>query len=173
MNNAQVIEKGLRTAREIIDGRILRSLKDSAFDLINMTDVPVWTHNLWDSIGCGIYKDGVLVDYSVPPKLATDPRSGLNEGGSSSRNDPYSAKPIWGDTGLDEDETYRTFWGQGELFDMLNDPPADIASMTDGFALYYVAAMPYSELLDRRYTITHEGRMFPLFISHLKSYDSN
>jgi hypothetical protein len=171
MSNKGVIEKGILKARQIIDNRILASLKAAAFDLLALTDVHVWTHNLWDSIGCGIYQNGVLIEYSVPPKIATDPRSGEESFPPEARSVEGSERPIWGDVGnIDRD---RAYWGQLELFDMLSDPPSGIKNMTDGFALYYVAAMPYAEIQDRYYNVTHEHRMFPIFISKLKSYDSN
>lgn len=170
MSNKGVIEKGILKARQIMDNRILASLKAAAFDLLDMTDVPVWTHNLWDSIGCGIYQNGVLIEYSVPPKEALDPRSGSFDFPKESRSDVDSAIPIWGVEGID---VFKAYWGNSELFDMLSDPPSEIKNMKDGFALYYVAAMPYSELIDRKYTVTHENRMFPLFISHLRSYATN
>jgi hypothetical protein len=171
MSNEQVIERGILKARAIIDERIFRSLRSAAFDLLSMTDVSVWTHNLWDSIGCGIYKNGVLIEYSVPPKEALDPRSGEDDFPSEARSVEGSEVPIWKVDGIDID---REYWGQGELFDMLNDPPSRIKNMKDGYALYYVAAMPYAELIDRKYyDVMHEHRMYPLFLANMKSYDSN
>lgn len=165
MTNDQVITQGISKAREIIRKRHLDALKATAYDLIELTDVAVWTHNLWDSIGCGIYENGTLIEYAVPQKIAVDPRSGAEDSASNSRRDPKSAMPIFKVAeGIDVD---RAYWGQDELFDMINDPPAEIRSCF-GFALYYVAAMPYAQYVDRRYNVTQEEMMKPLFYQHIK-----
>lgn len=165
MTNDQVIDSGISKARQIIRKRFLDALKATAMDLSAMTDVPVWTHNLWDSVGCGIYENGALIEYHVPPKLAVDPRSG-GITASGSRQDPKSATPLWNvPKGVDED---RAYWGQDELFDMLYSPPNEILNCF-GFALYYVAAMPYAEVVDRRTNVTHEHNMKPLFLQHIKT----
>jgi hypothetical protein len=171
MNNAQVIEGGLRKAMDIIDFRTTSALEETAFDLVNMTEVPVWTHNLWDSVGCGIYRNGVLIKYSVPPTVAVDPRSGDKEFPLEARSDPMSAFPIWGSglQGLDKDAAY---WGTVELFEMLERPPMDITSHK-GWALYYVAAMPYSQIIDKKYDVLQEEHIQPLFFTHIRKYDSN
>jgi len=164
MKNEQVITQGISKAREIIRRRYLNALKETAFDLVNLTDVAVWTHNLWDSIGCGIYENGSLIEYHVPPKLAVDPRSGADEYPREARKDQSSAMPIFKVAGVDAEKAY---WGQDELFDMLNDPPLDVRNCT-GFALYYVAAMPYAQYVDKRYNVTNEEMMKPLFYQHIK-----
>ena len=165
MTNDQVITQGVNKAREIIRKRYLNALKATAYDLIELTDVAIWTHNLWDSIGCGIYENGTLIEYAVPPKIAVDPRSGAEDTSSEARRDPSSAMPIFKVAeGIDVD---RAYWGQDELFDMINDPPEEIRNCF-GFALYYVAAMPYAQYVDRRYNVTQEEMMKPLFYQHIK-----
>jgi hypothetical protein len=148
MGNEKVISDGIGLARTIIRKRYLQALKDTAYDLTNLTDVAVWTHNLWDSIGCGIYENGTLIEYAVPPRVATDPRSGADDYPPEARKDPSSAMPIF--KAPNSVDKGRAYWGQDELFDMLNDPPAEIKS-SFGFALYYVAAMPYAQYVDRKY----------------------
>lgn len=164
MTNDQVISQGIGKAREIIRKRYLDALKATAYDLTNLTDVAVWTHNLWDSIGCGIYENGTLIEYAVPPKLAVDPRSGADDYPPEARKDPRSAMPIFKVAGIDEE---RAYWGQDELFDMINDPPEEIRNCF-GFALYYVAAMPYAQYVDKKYDVTQEEMMQPLFYQHIK-----
>ncbi len=164
MGNEKVISDGISLARQIIRKRYLQALKDTAYGLTALTDVPIWTHNLWDSIGCGIYENGTLIEYAVPPKVATDPRSGADDYPPEARRDPNSAMPIFKVAGVDEDKAY---WGQDELFDMINNPPAEIAN-SFGFALYYVAAMPYSQYIDKRTNVTQEEMMQPLFYQHIK-----
>lgn len=164
MTNNQVISQGIGKAREIIRKRYLDALKATAYDLIELTDVAIWTHNLWDSIGCGIYENGTLIEYAVPPKLAVDPRSGADDYPPEARKDPRSAMPIFKVAGIDEE---RAYWGQDELFDMINDPPEEIRNCF-GFALYYVAAMPYAQYVDKKYDVTQEEMMQPLFYQHIK-----
>ena len=145
-DNNKVISDGLVKAKRIIDERITSALSKTAFDLIDETDAPIWTHNLWDSIGCGIYKDGALIKVVYPPKRAEEPRS-----------DIYGiAVPN------------RDYWGYEELRDMIMNPPSSIPSK--GWALYYVAAMPYSEIVDNRsdVDVLHEEVVKPKFLSHIK-----
>lgn len=165
MTNTQVITGGINRARDVVRNRFLAALKATAFSLNNLTDVPVWTHNLWDSVGCGIYENGSLIEYAVPPKGAVDPRSGNADYEDQARHDPMSAIPLWNvPNGVDKD---REYWGQDELFDMLNDPPDSIRNCF-GFSLYYVAAMPYAEVIDRKSNVTQEHLMKPLFFQHIK-----
>ena len=146
IDNNKVISDGLIKARRIIDERIVSALTKTAFDLIDETDVPIWTHNLWDSIGCGIYKDGSLMKVVYPPKRAEEPRSN-----------------IYGVTAPNRD-----YWGYEELGDMIMSAPDSIPAK--GWALYYVAAMPYSEVVDERsdVDVLHEEVVKPKFLSHIK-----
>lgn len=70
--NQKVIKDGLAKAKKIIHNRILNALEQTAWDLLDKTRVPVLTHNLWDSIGCGIFYKGVLEKMIFPPKVATE-----------------------------------------------------------------------------------------------------
>lgn len=169
MSNDQVIDRGIAKAKELIDAQMLRTLKATAYDLLASTDVPVWTHNLWDSIGCGIYRSGVLIEYATPVRGAKDPRSGAESYPMEARTDRSSffnsSEPIWGaPSGVDVN---REYWGEKELFDMLNDAPPEISGMTSGWALYYVAAMPYAQVLDEDYNVLKDELVNPLFFSHI------
>lgn len=165
MNNQKTIEDGISKARSIIRSRVMNAIKATAFDLTELTDVPVWTHNLWDSIGCGIYENGVLVEYSIPPKEASEPRSGADEFPMEARKVEGSEKPLWSvPSGVDRD---RAWWGRDELFDMLNDPPASIRNC-QGFALYYVAAMPYAAYVENDDEMLNTQHVAPLFFKHIR-----
>jgi len=168
MSNSLEIEKGLRKATEIIDARVLRAMQETAEMIVANTSVLVWTHNLWDSIGCGIYKDGVLRSYVAPPTVATQPRSGNDEFPVEARSLKNSERPIWNVDGIDTD---RAYWGTVELFEMLERPPSEILSMK-GWAIYYVSAQPYSEIVNDNFEIEAQ-RIYPYVISKLKSYASN
>lgn len=165
MTNEQVILKGLDTARAIIRKQIVDAIKQTAFDLEVLRPYGLaWTHNLLDSIGCGIYEDGVLIDYITPVAEATDPRSGAESYPIDARKVRGSEAPIYGIDGIDKD---RPYWGEKELFDILNDPPPQVYGK--GWALYYVAAMPYSEVLDERgYDILQDEEVVPIFKTHIQ-----
>lgn len=96
----------------------LEALEKTAFDLIEKIEVPVDTHNLWDSIGCGIYFYGSLMKTVFPPMVAIEPRDNL--------------------------------WGYKEIQDAIIDDPPSVVLNVKGWALYYVAAMPYAEAVDER-----------------------
>jgi len=143
-DNNKLISQGLARAKQIMDARILITLRETAFDLKNATEVPVWTHNLWDSIGCGIFKDGVLMEVAFPSKEAEEPRT-----------------DIYGISVPKKD-----YWGYDELEDMvMSYTPA-----AKGWVLYYVAAMPYSELVDNRndVDVLKEELVKPTFLSHVR-----
>ena len=163
MDNTKVIERGLEKAYQIIDARVLKSLQETAYDLVERTNVPIWTHNLWDSIGCGIYKNGSLMSYSVPPTQAEDPRSGLNEYPLEARVVENSERPIWG-YGLDGLDRDAAYWGTEQLFRMIESPPMEILAHK-GWALYYVSAQPYSEIIDKKYdgSVFRDELVKPLF----------
>lgn len=164
MNNSQVIERGLAKALRMIDVRTTNALSSTGEDLIDMTDVPVWTYNLQDSIGCGTYKDSVLMSTAIPPQEATEPRSGAKDFAKSGRYQKDSERPIWGVDGIDEDKAY---WGQDELFSMLANPPVDILSHK-GWSLRYIAAQPYSQVVDRYADVLEEQNVLPLFLQHIR-----
>jgi len=151
MNNQQVIETGVRKAREIIDNRIMASLQATAFDLETLRPFGIyWTGNLLDSIGCAIYQDGRLERLFVPDQKASDPRSGADEYPPETRVVEGSEAPINGGNNSAYD-IFRAWWGSDELVEKLLSPPPEILNMTDGFALYYVAAMPYASIIDAKY----------------------
>ena len=164
MNNEQVILKGLDVARTAIRTQIVDAIKKTAFDLEALRPFDLnWTHNLLDSIGCGIYENGVLIDYITPIAEAQDPRSGDGDFPIEARKVSGSEAPISGVSGIDVD---RPYWGEKELFDMLADPPPEV--MIQGWALYYVAAQPYSEVLDRMGgDILADERVVPIFKTHI------
>lgn len=166
MDNTKVLAEGNKKISALFRGRVLDALRKTATDLNAMTDVPVWTHNLWDSVGVGIYENGSLIDYSVPAKEATEPRSGADDFPMQSRQWSGSEAPLWDvPAGVD---TERAWWGQAELFDMLSDPPASILT-SSGFAIYYVAAMPYAEVVDRTDDVLSEEMIAPLFLTHIRT----
>ena len=146
-NNNKVITEGLQKAKRIIDDQIISALTKTAFDLVGETDVPIWTHNLWDSIGCGIYKNGALMKVVYPPKRAEEPRV-----------------DIYGVTVPDKE-----YWGFEELKDSIMNAPSSVRSV-EGWVLYYVAAMPYSEVVDERsdVDVLHEEVVKPTFLSHIR-----
>lgn len=179
MSNQQVIEKGIKKAREIIDERILRAIKDTAFSLDNLRPFGIkWTGNLLDSIGCGIYQDGVFLTFVTPEQIAGDPRSGEDEYSAESRDVEGSETPIYGDKDnpdLDNIDVNRPWWGHEEVINMLLSPPPEISNMTDGFALYYVAAMPYAYFVDKAHegAVLEEEKVKGLFTTAIKSYANN
>lgn len=175
MNNQLVIEKGIRMARTLIDNRIMASLEATAFDLDSLRPFGIrWTGNLLDSIGCAIYKDGVLERFFTPPKTAPDPRSGASEYPAESRVIEHSEIAI--NSNMDDAiNVFRAWWGSDELINKLLQPSWDIAYMEDGFALYYVAAMPYADIIDAKYDgeVLQEEEVGILFLSKMKQYASN
>ena len=147
IRNDKVITDGLIKAKRLIDDQMISALTKTAFDLIEETDVPIWTHNLWDSIGCGIYKNGALMKVLYPPNRATEPRTDIY-------NAPSSKKE---------------YLGIEELRDSIMNAPASVTSV-QGWVLYYVAAMPYSEQVDCRsdVDVLHEEVVKPSFLSHIR-----
>lgn len=120
-----------------IDNIQLLALRQTATELINEISVPVQTHNLWDSIGCGIYNNGALVEVFFPIKEARVPRDGI--------------------------------WGREQLEDfVVNNPPSEIRNI-NGWALYYVASMPYAQAVDDRddVDILLEEAVVPTFIKYI------
>jgi len=173
--NTQVIEKGQRKAREIIDNRIMASLVATAFDLETLRPFGIyWTGNLLDSIGCAIYQDGRLERLFTPDQKASDPRSGAAEYPAESRVVEGSEIPIGGGNDAAYD-IFRAWWGSDELVQKLLQPPPEISNMTDGFALYYVAAMPYAEIIDAKYRgiVLEEEQVGIIFKTQMKRYASN
>lgn len=150
MNNQQIIQDGMARAQRIIDNRIMAALYETMWDLTDATKVPVWTHNLWDSIGCGIYKDGTLQQVAYPPAVATEPRT-----------------HIYGVLGIDPNDE---FLGREQLQDMITNPPAEILTSV-GWCLYYVAAQPYAQKIDARSNadVLHEELAQPSFLSHIRT----
>ena len=130
ISNAKVIEQAGLKAMKIIERDIINALQNTMWDLVNLTDVPVDTHNLWDSIGCGVYSDGVLLSVEYPPQVATEPR-------------PFRFKA--GDPKI-------YYWGREELEEMIIFPPPEIIGYK-GWCLYYVAAQPYSALVRDLYDV--------------------
>jgi len=175
MGNAQIIEKGILKARAIIDSRIMSSMEATAFDLDSLRPFGIyWTGNLLDSIGCAIYRDGVLERIFTPNKRASDPRSGADQYPLDSRIVEGSEMVI--DTDNDDaHDVFRAWWGSDELINKLLQPSFEIATMTDGFALYYVAAMPYSSIVDDKYdgAVLEEEQVGIVFKTKMKQYDSN
>lgn len=143
-NNNKVISEGLAEFIRIKDEQILSALTKTAFDLVDETDVPIWTHNLWDSIGCGIFKNGALMKVVYPPKRADEPRT-----------------EIYGVSVPKKD-----YWGHEELRDQIMSYSPNVK----GWVLYYVAAMPYSEVVDERsdVDVLHEEVVKPTFLSHVR-----
>jgi len=175
MSNEQVIKKGLSKAREIIDSRILRALEATAFDLEAMRPFHIyWTNNLLDSIGCAIYQDGVLLKIFTPDQAADDPRSGYSTYPVESRVIEDSEVALW-DVDDDAVNIFREWWGSDELVNKLLQPSFDVSTQVDGFALYYVAAMPYARIIDKKYgeVVLKEEQAGIIFKSHIRSYGSN
>jgi len=144
INNNTVIENGLKKLRAIKDKEILYILESTCWDLLSKTDVPVVTHNLWDSIGCGVYRDGVLLKVFYPPKKAVEPRTNI----------------------YDTPSENRSYWGREELEDTITNPPASVLS-NKGWTLYYVAAMPYSQAVDERVNVLQDEVVKYVFESHV------
>jgi len=168
MTNDQVITQGVNKAREIIDRRIFSALEYTAMSLETLRPFGIkWTGNLLDSIGCGIYKDGTLRKFYIPQRIATDPRSGDDEFPIDSRQVEDSEIPLWNvPNGVDVDAAW---WGEDALFNMIKDPPMEIQTMT-GWALYYVAAMPYASIVDYEHAgvVLKEGAAVRLFYNTIK-----
>lgn len=125
--------------------RILSIMERTAWDLVAKTHVPIVTHNLWDSIGCGIYHNGILMKISYPSPEAQKPRT-----------------KIYGIQVPD-----RAYWGKIELSDMIENPPMEV-SMHIGWCLYYVAAMPYSQIQeDQGVDVLRDELVKPIFQTHI------
>ena len=164
MTNTEVIEKGLELAMRKISVRTSTALTQTAEEIVDRTDVPVWTYNLQDSIGCGTYRDSVLMTTAMNPQQATEPRSGAKEFPLEQRYQTGSERPIWDVDGIDEDKAY---WGQDRLFFMLSHPPAPVVA-NEGWALAYVAAMPYAQVVDARTDILEEELIDPTFLKYIR-----
>ena len=164
MKNEQVILKGLDIAKSAIRKQIVDAIVKTAFDLESLRPFGiVWTHNLLDSIGCGIYENGVLIKIVTPVAEAPEPRSGEGDVSIESRTIPGSEQPIYGVSGIDVD---REYWGEKELLEMLLDPPPEV--MITGWALYYVAAQPYSEVVDDLGgDVLADEDVVPIFKTHI------
>ena len=120
-------------------------MERTAWDLVEKTHVPIVTHNLWDSIGCGIYHNGVLMKISFPTKVAVKPRTKI-----------YGVKV-----------PDRDYWGIEELSDMIERPPMEV-SMHIGWCLYYVAAMPYSKIQENQgVDVLRDELVKPIFQTHI------
>jgi hypothetical protein len=147
IENARIIEEGFVKIRKRIDQQVVTALSETMWDLVNLTEVPVDTHNLWDSIGCGVYVYGVLVDVLYPPQVATEPR-------------PFRFKK--GDPKI-------YYWGSEELEEMIIFPPDEILTY-QGYCLYYVAAQPYSALIRdlMDVDVLHTDIVKPKFFTHIK-----
>ena len=116
----------------------LLALRNTIHNLVDQINVPIKTHNLWDSIGCGIYYNGSLVEVYFPVKEAKIPNGGK--------------------------------WGRDELESFVVDnPPGEILSIK-GWALYYVASMPYAESVDDRedVDVLLEDQVVPTFLNYYR-----
>jgi hypothetical protein len=164
MNNLQTIEKGLRNAREFIDTRVKNALTTTANELTDGTEAPIWTGNLQDSVGCGVYVDGVLWTTAIPLQEAEDPRSGDKYVSASSRYTRGSEAPIYGVDGIDENFAY---WGNDELIDMLANPHEGVKSH-QGWALRYIAAQPYSQIQENEKNFMEDETINPRFLLNIR-----
>ena len=117
--NEKALELGIKKAMKIAQHKVLDSLEATAWDLVDGVSVPILTHNLWDSIGCGIYYKGELLRICFPNPEAVNP------------------------------SIFEGEWGRENLEDKILDAPTAIKTY-QGYVLYYVAAMPYSETIDNR-----------------------
>jgi hypothetical protein len=142
----QELIRGFRSRFEAIKNkRLLSILERVAWDLVRKTKVPIVTHNLWDSIGCGIYYNGVLMKISFPDPIADVPRTEI----------------------YDINVPDREYWGIEELQDMIENPPVRILSHR-GWSLYYVAAMPYSKIKqDEGVNVLRDELIKPIFQTHI------
>ena len=147
VDNARRITEGIAKAKGIIETRIVAALQKTMWDLVNMIDVPVDTHNLWDSIGCAIYSNGALISVEYPPQVATEPR-------------PFRYK-------ASDPKIY--YWGREQLEEMVINPPAEVLTHK-GWCLYYIAAQPYSQIVEdiNGDDVLDEEKVMPLFYSHIK-----
>jgi len=146
--NEKLINRFGAQFEKIKNKRILGILEATAFSLSNKTSVPFITYNLWDSIGCGVYHNGTLMKVAYPPsKKAEVPRTDIYGIGVADRE----------------------YWGREELEDMIENPPLEIKSY-QGWCLYYVAAMPYAEIQDKRsdVDVLREELVKPIFKSHIQ-----
>lgn len=136
--NQQVIKDGLAKAKKIIHNRILKALEETAWTLVDKTRVPVLTHNLWDSIGCGIYYKGVLEKMIFPPKVATE--KSVEEG----------------------------LWGIDELRDLIVSPDSEILGYNGFVLVYVAAMPYAEEIDRRPSVTVLQTEIIPTtFISNL------
>ena len=152
--NEKLISQFKDRFNAIKNERILLALEKTAWDLIKQTNVPVVTHNLWDSIGCGIYHNGVLMKMIYPDKKAQKPRN-------------TKEKPLYSMGGVITED--RAYWGIEELEDMIENPPSRITTHL-GWCLYYVAAMPYSQIQnDKGVNVLRDEVIKPTFETYIRT----
>jgi hypothetical protein len=165
MNNTQVIDKGLKLAFSKIDTRAKFAMARTCEELVDQTSVPVWTYNLQDSVGAASYTTGGTIDsYVIPTMEAQEPRSGADSFPKDQRYVRASEAPIWGVDGIDKEDEY---WGTNELSDMIADPSIQIKS-NEGWALAYFAAMPYSQIIDKRQNFMEDEQINPIFLKNIR-----
>lgn len=130
-HNLKVLRDKIRQNRDgalsVADSVAMRILENTANEILKWVENKQYTYedqtyNLTDSIGCAIYKGGILVKTIVPASRAVEPRE-------------YSYH------GLRHDE-----YGRGHLRAALND--MEIASMGD-YVLGIFAAAPYGLWVDQ------------------------
>lgn len=82
-HNNRVFEKILQQKADNIEARIEKVFRQVAEDVIvfieGANEIPIYTGNLADSTGLGIYRNGVLTSY-LPTKKAVEPQTfGYNQ----------------------------------------------------------------------------------------------
>ena len=138
INNNKVLDQGWKKARLIIRERFLNTLEATAWGLLEKTSVPIITHNLWDSIGCGIYHNGKLLRVVFPKQEAINPS-------------------------LYEDE-----WGRENLENMIMDAPSEIKSYSGYVLYYVAAMKYSQEINDRpRIDVLKEDLVKPMFETYI------
>jgi hypothetical protein len=140
MTNEQVIQQGITKMMGLIDAQMLKALHETMWDLQKLTLVPIQTHNLWDSIGCGVYQNGSLIEIAFPRVVAERPQK--FKGGS--------------------------YYGREQLSDMIIRGTNEILTHK-GWALYYVAAQPYAQIVDDRMdgNVLHDEDVAEIFLSNI------
>lgn len=85
-HNKKIVENKLRKSTESIEERITKVLTMVAQEIVlyieGARQIPVYTGNLQDSTGVGVYRNGVLRSY-MPTQTATVAQE-------------YAYRPIWG-----------------------------------------------------------------------------
>ncbi len=92
--NEKVLTLGLKKAMQLSQKKVLNSLEATAWRLLDNTDVPILTHNLWDSIGCGIYYRGELLRVCFPNPEAVNPSVFEGEWGRENLEDKILDAPM-------------------------------------------------------------------------------